>query len=191
MVVVGLGLRRSLTLIVVLRLIVVILYDARRLRHRLRQRVRSRVRTGGTRAGTRAGTGTTGAGTGTTGAGAGAGARARSGAGSGLRIIRIGQIPLRLILCSIQFGGPLQEADDQTTLGFTEVVDHDAQIVNLFVDRVSKKGTEHAKGAAADLPLRSIRDRRTLVDGVGEATDLGGVGADEVGIYFEIRTGHR
>ena len=179
-------------MLVVLRLIVVILYDARRLRHRLRQRLVYRIRSGTTGAGTGtagASTGTAGASTGT--AGTSAGTTGASTRRSGLRIIRIRQIVLRLVLCSVQFGGPLQEADDQTTLGFTEVVHHDAQIVNLLVDRVSKKGTEHAKGAATHLPLRSIRDRRTLVDGVGEATDLGGVGADEVGIYFEIRTGHR
>ena len=161
-------------MLVVLRLIVVILYDARRLRNRLRHRRPDRIRSAGTAG---ASTRTTGASTRTTGAstrttGASAGTTGASTRRSGLRIIRIGQIPLRLILCSIQFGGPLQEADDQTTLGFTEVVDHDAQIVNLLVDGVSKKGTEHAKGAAAHLPLRSIRDRRTLVDGLGEATDL-------------------
>ena len=141
-------------MLVVLRLIVVILYDARRLRNRLRHRRPDRIRSAGTAG---ASTRTTGASTRTTGASTRTtGASTRR---SGLRIIRIGQIPLRLILCSIQFGGPLQEADDQTTLGFTEVVDHDAQIVNLLVDGVSKKGTEHAKGAAAHLPLRSIRDR--------------------------------
>ena len=92
-------------------------------------------------------------------------------AGSGLRI-RIRQIVLRLVLCGIQFSGPLQEADDQTVLGLTEVVDHFAQVIYLVVDGVSKKGTEHAKRAAAHLPLRSTRNRRTLVDGAGEATDL-------------------
>ena len=147
-------------MLVVLRLIVVILYDARRLRNRLRHRRPDRIRSAGTAG---ASTRTTGASTRTTGA---------STRRSGLRIIRIGQIVLRLVLCGVQFGGPLQEADDQTTLGLAEVVDHDAQIVNLLVDGVSKKGTEHAKGAAAHLPLRSIRDRRTLVDGLGEATDL-------------------
>ena len=176
-------------MLVVLRLIVVILYDARRLRNRLRHRRPDRIRSAGTAGASTGTTGTTGASTGTTGASTGtAGASTRR---SGLRIIRIRQIVLRLVLCGVQFGGPLQEADDQTTLGFTEVVDHDAQIVNLLVDRVSKKGTEYAKRAAAHLPLRSTRDRRTLVDSVGEATDFGGVGADEVGIYFEIRTGHR
>ena len=79
---------------------------------------------------------------------------------------------LRVVLCGIQFSGPLQEADDQTVLGLTEVVDHFAQVVYLVVDGVSKKGTEHAKRAAAHLPLRSTRNRRTLVDGVGEAPDL-------------------
>ena len=161
-------------MLVVLRLIVVILYDARRLRNRLRHRRPDRIRSAGTAG---ASTRTTGASTRTTGAstrttGASAGTTGASTRRSGLRIIRIGQIVLRLVLCGIQFGGPLQEADDQTTLGLAEVVDHDAQIVNLLVDGVSKKGTEHAKGAAAHLPLRSIRDRRTLVDGLGEATDL-------------------
>ena len=180
-------------MLVVLRLIVVILYDARRLRNRLRHRRPDRIRSAGTAG---ASTGTTGASTGTAGASAGtagasAGTTGASTRRSGLRIIRIRQVPLRVVLCGVQFGGPLQKADDQTTLGLAEVVDHDAQIVNLLVNGVSKKGTEHAKGAAAHLPLRRIRDRGTLVDGLGEATDLGGVGADEVGIYFEIRTGHR
>ena len=150
-----------------------------------------RIRSGGTgTAGTAgASTRTAGASTGT--AGASTRTTGASTRRSGLRIIRIRQVPLRVVLCGVQFGGPLQEADDQTTLGFTEVVDHDAQIVDLLVDGVSEKGTEHAKRAAAHLPLRSTRDRRTLVDGVREATDFGGVGADEVGIYFEIRTGHR
>ena len=177
-----------LMLVVVFRLVVVLVYDARGLRNRLRLIRPNRIGTTGTTTGTTGtSTGTTGTSTGTTGPRAGASARA----GSGLRIIRIRQIVLRLVLCGVQFGGPLQEADNQTTLGFTEVVDHFAQVVNLIVDWVSKKGTEHAKRAAAHLPFRSARDRRTLVGGVGEATDLGGVGADEFGIYYEIRTGHR
>lgn len=48
-------------------------------------------------------------------------------------------------------------------LSASEVADHLAQIVNLFVDGSLEKGTQEAKGTAGYLPLGGIRNGHTLV----------------------------
>lgn len=49
-------------------------------------------------------------------------------------------------------------------LSASEVADHLAQIVNLFVDGSLEEGTQEAEGTAGYLPLGGIRNGHTLVN---------------------------
>ena len=59
---------------------------------------------------------------------------------------------------------PLLETGNQTMLSASEVADHLAQIVNLFVDGSLEEGTQEAEGTAGHLPLGGIRNGHTLVN---------------------------
>ena len=59
---------------------------------------------------------------------------------------------------------PLLETGNQTMLSASEVADHLAQIVNLFVDGSLEKGTQEAEGTAGHLPLGGVRNGHTLVN---------------------------
>ena len=59
---------------------------------------------------------------------------------------------------------PLLETGNQTMLSASEVADHLAQIVNLFVDGGLEEGAQETEGTAGHLTLGGVRNGHTLVN---------------------------